>query len=149
MTYHPHPDPLLLIGHPLMGTTEPTVRNGHLDDHDRTVLAARVNAYDATPGVRVGDFIEFADGATRRVSELWDGESIQTPLDGRFHLGDYGVSDSGRLFPGVAPGSLSGTGRVRDGYVWFFHHGHRMKDNGVDAVMAFRVFTCSLPAPLC
>jgi hypothetical protein len=39
-----------------------------LDDRDKAILAARVAAFDSTEGPRVGDYVRFADGVTRRIS---------------------------------------------------------------------------------
>lgn len=120
------------------------------DDTDRAMLAERQTALDEIEGPRVGDFVEFACGTVRRVSHIWawDDEptathSIQTSDGGSFHLGVGYVSFSGGLRPGIPRGTLTDTGRTRDGSVWFFHHNRWAASNGVDTVATFRVFACS------
>ncbi len=55
---------------------------------------------------------------------------------------------SGSLFLSVPKETLTDTGNKELGGVWFFHHDHAMRDNGVRANIPFRVYQCSLNAPL-
>jgi len=123
-----------------------------LDERDSAILADRTAAYDAISGPRVGDFVTFADGITRRISYIWRDEndavlSVQTSDGGSFNLGLGYVSMSGSLYAGVKSETLTPTDEQRKGSIWFFHHDWWEKDNGVDTFMSFPVFTCSEPAP--
>ncbi len=90
----------------------------------------------------------FADGIERRISHVWEGESVQTSGEGYgYYLGDGYVSFSGSLFRGVHPSTLTDAGETREGRVWFFHHDHAQAHNGVEGVATFRVFRCSESAP--
>lgn len=117
----------------------------NLDEKDLAILTRRQAALQARPGVRVGDFVEFACGTVRRVSYVWPDESasIQTSDGGSYYLGDAGASMSGSLKPSVPASTLTDTGDYRWGDVWFFHHDAAMAHNGVNAQAAFRVFKCS------
>ena len=124
-----------------------------LDERDEAILAQRVAALDAVEGPRVGDFVRFADGVERRISyiwpEAWDDEttsSVQTSDGGSYYLGDGYVSMSGSLYTGVHGRTLTLTDEQREGSVWFFHHNQHVAHNGVDVMIPFRVFTCSLPS---
>ncbi len=117
------------------------------DDRDAAILEQRTIAYDKRQGPRVGDFVIFADGVTRRVSYIWDWDSdddtsVQTSDGGSYYLGDGYVSMSGGLYIGVPGKSLTLTDEVRDGRAWFFHHDYHTAHNGVDVSLPFRVFTC-------
>jgi hypothetical protein len=123
-----------------------------LDDRDATILAERIAMYDEIPGPRVGDFVTFADGVTRRISYIWRDEhdvpfSAQTSDGGSYHLGNGYVSMSGGLYAGVKPETLTLTDQQRDGRVWFFHHDHWTAHNDIHVTMPFRVFSCSAHAP--
>ena len=117
-----------------------------IDQRDLDILAARSAALDAVSGPRVGDWVEFTDGVSRRISHLWP-ESAQTSDGGSFYLGDGYVSMSGALHDSVPTDSLVITGERRAGAVWFFHHDHATAHNGVETTLLFRVYTCNLPAP--
>lgn len=117
-----------------------------MSERDAAILAERVEALDAIAGPRVGDFVRFADGTMRRASHDWFGESMQTSTGGSFYLGKGYVSFSGSLFHGVSPETLTDTGERKDGRVWFFHNDYATAGGGVDAVVSFRVFECSLDA---
>jgi hypothetical protein len=123
--------------------------HAHLDERDTEILEQRVNRLNAEPGIRVGDFVRFADGVLRRVSYVWRGQTdrIQTATSGSFYLGDGFVEMSGGHFLSVPATTLELTDEVWPGAVWFFHHHHRRAHNGTDATIDFRVFTCGLPAP--
>lgn len=127
----------------------PVVSRFEVDEQDREIIARRMDAFDERPGVRVGDFVSFADGETARVAHIWtdmDGpDLIQTTYgDGSFHLGDEGVSHSGGLRPGVPADTLASTGMAKPGVLWVFHHDHRGGGRGVDSFAPFRAFSCSL-----
>lgn len=124
-----------------------------LDDRDQTIVASRVELLDADTDPRCGDYVEFSDGVTRRISHVFPREwgpewsAVQTSDGGSFYLGDGYVSYSGGLYPAVPMDSLTLTPDHRDGSAWVFHHNHRMAHNGVDFVVPFRVYTCDRPAP--
>ena len=83
------------------------------DERDAQIVAARAETYDTLHGPRVGDFVTFADGVTRRISHVWpagwneDGVArLQTsdlpggdkPMySGSYYLGDGYISYSGGL----------------------------------------------------
>lgn len=115
-----------------------------LDERDRVILDERTAALDKHPGIRVGDFVRFADGATRRVSYLWP-HGAQTSDGGSYYLGHGYVSMSGSLYSPVKLDTLTLTRETRPGAVWFFHHDHFTAHNGVHANIPFRLYECSLP----
>lgn len=119
------------------------------DERDADILRARTASLAANP-INVGDFVTFSDGTTRRVSYIWvwddKPQSIQTSHSGSFYLGDGYVSFSGALFNGVPFESLTDTGDMHDGRVWFFHHDFAERDNGVECTAKFRVWRCSAEA---
>lgn len=142
------------------------------DATDDAIIAARMADYDRRDGPRVGDFIRFADGQTRRASHVWPADwhddniaRVQTSDGGSFYLGGLGprsatvdlmsgdepgrafVSFSGALYNGVRADALIPTTELRDGSVWVFHHDWPGAGRGVDAVVPFRVYDCSLAAP--
>jgi hypothetical protein len=125
------------------------MRTGEIDERDREMIARRMEALDAIPGPRVGDFVEFPGNITRRISYIWtsEPETVQTSTGGSYYLGDGYVSMSGSLYAGVPLGTLTDTGQVRDGAVWVFHHDWAAAHNGVDTRVPFRVFRCSADAP--
>lgn len=123
-----------------------------LDERDRAILAERVAMLNADRGIRVGDFVSFA-GMLRRVSHVYSerdwgsGWGVQTSDGGSFYLGESYCSFSGGLYPAVPGNTLTPTGEIRDGDVWFFHHDHATANGGVTASVAFRVWECSVGAP--
>ncbi len=117
-----------------------------LDERDDAILAERTAALDAVDGPRVGDYVDFADGVTRRISYLWPGHA-QTSDYGSYYLGNGYVSMSGSLFVPVPTDTLALTDEKRDGAVWFFHHDWAQAHNGIGMTIPFRVFTCPLDAP--
>lgn len=119
--------------------------NPKFDDRDQAILDERIAKYDSITDPRVGDFVVFADGVTRRISYLW-GDSVQTSDGGGYYLGAGYISMSGGLHPGVPPETLTLTDEKKDGSVWFFHHDWWTADNGVYTTMPFRVYTCSREA---
>lgn len=117
-----------------------------LDDRDRAILAERQGQLDAVVGPRVGDWVEFADGVSQRISYLWP-DDAQTSDGGTYYLGRGYVSMSGSLHRGVPIASLVATARTKPGSIWFFHHDYHTAGGGVEATIPFRVYTCGLPAP--
>jgi hypothetical protein len=122
------------------------MRTGEIDERDREMIARRMEKLNAIPGPRVGDFVEFPGDITRRISYIWP-EAAQISKGGSYYLGDGYVSMSGSLYTGVPLETLTDTGQVRDGAVWVFHHDWHTAHNGVDTLVAFRVFHCSADAP--
>jgi flavin-dependent dehydrogenase len=96
-----------------------------------------------------GDFVVFADGVRRRVSEvLPGGYGVQTSNAGSWYLSELGVSfTNGSLYLPVPKESLTLTDETCDGQVWFFHHNYTDAGNGVNTAISFRVYRCSEPAP--
>lgn len=127
-----------------------------LDQRDQAIIAGRIEALNRVDGPREGDWVDFADGTSRRVSHVWGAEwdseagclsGVQTSSGGSFYLGYGRVSFSGSLYPLVPMGSLTLTGDTRPGDVWIFHHDHHTAHNGIDAEIGFRVYACDRPAP--
>lgn len=131
------------------------------DGRDEAILRERVAAYNTVEGPRVGDFVRFADGVERRISYIWDegaGDGfwvtpgprrMQTSHPGAgFYLGNGYVSmGNGSLFRAVPESTLTDTGEVQAGQVWFFHHDHMTAHNGVYATIPHRVYACTEEAP--
>ena len=132
-----------------MTQTPAVTGRGTLDDRDREILSTRAFLFWARHfGPSVGDYVDFADGVTRRISHVWTfGDlTVQTSDGGSFYLGEGYCSFSGGLHPGVAMDTLALTGAMREGAVWFFHHDYTTAHNGVYTSMPFAVYTCSLPS---
>lgn len=116
------------------------------DERDAELTRKRLALMNQVEGPRVGDWVDFADGVSRRISYMWP-DSVQTSNEGYgFYLGPGYVSFSGTLYRGVPPDTLTPTGETREGRVWLFHHGHTQAHNGVETSAPFRVFKCSLPS---
>jgi hypothetical protein len=123
-----------------------------LDERDRQIIWERRHSIELIDGPRCGDYVDFADGITRRVSYIWRDEhgqafNVQTSDGGWYYLGNGYVSMSGSLYNGVKPETLTDTGEVRPGSAWIFHHDHHTRDNGVDITIPFRVYRCTENAP--
>lgn len=123
-----------------------------LDERDRQIIWERRHSIELTEGPRVGDWVDFADGITRRVSHVYgedwgDMAGVQTSDGGSFYLGSGYVSFSGSLYVSVGMGTLSDTGEVRPGSAWIFHHDWHTAHNGVDVTIPFRVYRCTENAP--
>jgi len=126
------------------------------DERDWQIIRERVERMDALEGPRVGDFVIFVDGITRRISQLWDayeydGEhhpaTVQTSDGGSWHLCRSGhVSFSGSLYTSIPQETLTLTDERRLGDIWIFHHDHWTAHNGVTGFVEFGVYRCSLPA---
>lgn len=123
------------------------------DDRDQDLLDQRIAARDARDAdPLVGDYIDFSDGTTRRISESWPGEDdvlrLQTSADGSWYLANSGHgSFSGSLFPAIRADALDASPERRAASFWFFHHDHRQAHNGVDVTVNVRVWTAAVPAP--
>jgi hypothetical protein len=134
-----------------------SIRTGtELDQRDQEILAWRTTELDLITGPREGDYVEFANGITRRVSHVWGTEwdtedgcmsGVQTTEGGSFYLGNGHVSYSGSLYQMVPMASLTDTWTARAGSVWIFHHDHHTAHNGIAAEIPFRVYKCSQDAP--
>jgi hypothetical protein len=124
-----------------------------LNERDRALIAELAAKLELDQQPRVGDWVVFADGVTRRIAHRYDFETrdlpdIQTDSDGSFHLCDGFVNHSGSLHLPVHRSTLTRTGEQREGRVWIFHHGGSGRDNNVTAMIPFRVYRCSQNAPL-
>ena len=146
-----------------MVTTTPVVT----DERDALIVAARAETYDTIRGPRVGDFVTFADGVTRRISHVWPADwhddgiaRIQTSdlpggdepcRSGSFYLGDGYISYSGGLHGSVKADTLTETGDGESygtpGTIWIFHHDEWGAGRAVTRSMLFRAFTCTEEAP--
>ena len=127
--------------------------NWQFDDRDQQIVNERAQGLDAHEGVRVGDYVDFADGVTRRVSYLWPGDCYedgqpraQTSDGGSWYLGNGYVSFSGSLYECVSVGTMRETGQ-KAGAVWVFHHDYWGAHRGVSHEIPFRVFECAEKAP--
>ena len=121
-------------------------------DRNREILEKRIALYDRWPGIRIGDFLRFADGHFRRVAHIWrvgweddhsEVESVQPSyIDGSrsFYLGDAYCSFSGGLLPSIPIAAFSATGEVKEGSVWFFKDNYVTAHNGIYCSAPFRVF---------
>lgn len=117
-----------------------------LDERDEQLRAERAAAIATITKPQVGDFVIFADGTERRISHDWD-EWIQTSDGGSWYLGDGYVSFSGSLHPTVPTDTLTDTGEQKEGRVCLCHHDVFRAHNGVDCMVPFRVWSCSVAAP--
>lgn len=121
------------------------------DNEDREILNDRAAKFNAIEGMRVGDFIKFADGSYLRIAYIWGDEeddTVQPSHSGSYYFNEDGYVDmSGSLHSGIPRSELRPTDEKRMGRVWFFHHGHREAHNAVDAEIEFRVYACDRNAP--
>ena len=119
---------------------------GVLDDRDAALKAeiqACLNSRKVRTGPRVGDFVEFANGVTERISHLWDTldtPGAQTSPGGSWHVSAHGASFSGSLNSIIRLDTLTDTGETREGSGWFWHHGMSGGDRGVPTMFTFRVY---------
>jgi hypothetical protein len=116
------------------------------DEKDSAILAKREALFNAHPGPRVGDYVQFPDHHVERFSHDW-GDSIQT-TDGlygqSFYLDRTGYADfSGGLNPAIAKAELVDLLAPMRGSFWFFHHDQARASNGVEFSIACRVFSYS------
>lgn len=123
-----------------------------LDERDRQILWERRHSIELADEPRCGDYVEFADGTTRRISHVYgadwgDMAGVQTSDGGSWYLGNGYVSFSGSLYPSVKMTTLTLTDQQRAGSAWFFHHDWATRENGVDVTIPFRVYHCTETAP--
>jgi hypothetical protein len=121
-----------------------------LDEQDQEIYRERQLGLDNRRSPGIGDWVEFADGVTRRISHVWDfaPTTAQTSADGSFYLSNDGsVSFSGSLYPGVDIKTLTFTGEFRPASAWFFHHNWMEAHNGIDVMADFRVYRSTEKAP--
>lgn len=115
-----------------------------LDCRNFEILTNRLADHDKRVGPRVGDWVEFTDGITRRLSHDW-GETMQTSDGGNYYLGNEGISlSNGSLHRGIDVGTLVLTSEMRLAPVWFFSHDNWTAQNGVHIRVPVRVFRCTL-----
>ena len=116
-----------------------------IDDRDREIIATRSATLAAQTTPQVGDFVDFANGVTRRISHPWPDwpdPTIQTSDNGSFYLGTTGCSFSGGLYPGIPAERFTPTEERREGSAWLFHHDCSSAHNGVYFTIPFRVWRC-------
>lgn len=101
-----------------VSTTAPSALQKNL------AIRARIQAaFDARPGLRVGDFVRWPNGEIRRCSHDWD-ETMQTSKAGSFYMGESGfASFSGGLQPGQLKEFFKPTEETIDGEFWCFSEG--------------------------
>jgi hypothetical protein len=130
-----------------MTDTTPTLRGTFdgepIDARDTRILTERMAALDADERPRVGDYVRFTCGTLHRISHRWD-DGAQTSMGGSFFLGNGYVEFSGGLDPAVPWHTLTRTDEIREGSVWFFHHGYMAAHNGAYCRAPFRVYECSV-----
>lgn len=129
------------------------------DARDQEILNRNMRSFDKIENPRVGDYVRFANGVERRISHVhafagepksewtYQTSDYQTSDDGSWYLGDGFCSFSGSLYRSVPHASLTLTGAIKTGRVWFFHHDYPQAHCGVGSTPIFRVYTCNLPAP--
>jgi hypothetical protein len=119
------------------------------DARDGEILCKRAQAFIELEGPQVGDFVDFADGVTRRISYVWkldDKVECQTTelSGGSYYLGEGYASFSGGLLPSVDAATFTLSFEQRAGRFWFFHHGFAGAHQGVECSANCRVWKCSL-----
>lgn len=129
-------------------SSDPWHSRSVIDERDQEIFADRAAAWldDARP--KCGDWIDFADGVSRRISHSWGEMGVQTSKGGSWYLGEGYTSFSGSLYPTVPLETLARTTELRPGSCWIFHHNLSGAGRGVDGEIPFRVWTCSVDAPL-
>lgn len=123
-----------------------------LDQIDHDNACRKLLKFDAVETPRVGDYVIFADGRERRISYVygpdWEELSgVQTSDGGSWYFGNGYCDFSGALYPIVRMDTLTRTDEIKMGSVWFFHHGYHTAGNGIDFMIPFRVYKCSVEAP--
>ena len=118
------------------------------DEKDAEILKIRQALFEAHNTPQVGDFVDFADGKTHRISYIWDNDGLAQTSDEScgmsFYL-DHGYATySGGLFRGVSVYDLELSKEKRNGRFWFFHHDWAEAHNGVDCQIPCRVWKCEL-----
>ena len=124
-------------------TTDPRT----LDPKNLDMLRTRLAEREKITGPRVGDWIVRLDGTRSRATYVWDlgGEDAHVQDGGSegaaFYLLSSGhESYSGGLNPGIPTSSLQLTEETQEGWVWFFHRDHWMRDNAVSFPIQERVW---------
>jgi len=122
-----------------------------LDEQDQEIYRERQLRLDNRRSPDMGDWVEFADGVTRRISHVWrasegwEDTTVQTSDGGSFYLGNDGsVSFSGSLYRSIDIKTLTFTGEFRPASAWFFHHDWMSAGNGIDVMADFRVYRSTL-----
>ena len=119
------------------------------DARDEVIRQKREALFLGLRGPSVGDYVDFADGVTRRISYVWnlgDRVECQTSEGGSYYLGEGYASFSGGLLPSVDAATFTLSDEKRGGQFWFFHHGFTEAHAGMDCNIKCRVWKCSLPA---
>lgn len=116
------------------------------DARDEEIRQQRAAKFAVHTTPRQGDYIEFSDGVTRRISHVWD-DGVQSTNNGSFYLGGGYMSCSGSHFVCVPIETLTLTEERREAHCWFFHHDLRGPERGVETTIPVRVWKCSVPAP--
>lgn len=112
------------------------------DARDEAIRQARIEVWQSLLEPRVGDFVHMADGTLRRFTHD-AGDRLQVTCkgsSGSFYFGGSHCSYSGSLDPAVPKADLQLTANMRDGAVWFFHHGQPGAHRGVQCVIPCRVY---------
>jgi hypothetical protein len=136
------------------------------DPKDIGLLNERQTKRLANPLPLEGDWVEFADGVTRRISYVWFGDAQSHPPSGgvqtsdatsdrgrringgSWHLQSSGNGNfSGGLYGSVPVNTLTDTGETRPTRFWFFHRDHWTAHNAVHVDVNVRVWQCSEVAP--
>lgn len=115
-----------------------------LDALNQTILAVRVQAWNARPGPRIGDKIIMLDGSIRRLAHD-TGDDLQTtsksaPTDQRYYLGHGYCSFSGTLGELIPKNTIEDTGQIDHAPIWFFSHDQARAFNGVHATIPCRLY---------
>jgi len=115
------------------------------DRIDAKLLWERVAAFNAIPGVRIGDFVRMLDGTLRRFAHDW-GEDIQPSAHpdrfgrGSIYFDPPYLSYSGALDPAISKSCLRDTGETMHSCFWFFHHNFTGADRGVSFYVQCRIY---------
>ena len=116
-------------------------------DRNNQIFEERKAAYDAIPGVRVGDYVRLPGGTHTRITHTWQDRkgqpsTVQTggSPGGQYYLGDGYISYSGELDPGVHASRLRLLDYTMRGSVWFFKENWPRANGGINYAMDFRVF---------
>lgn len=124
-----------------------------VDPADRADLEARIARRMAVTTPQVGDFIDYANGVTRRIAFVWS-EGVQSAMDQpgmsvpSFQMLSTGeLSYSGGLHLATPTANLTDTGEFRPGVAWIFSRGVIAAGNGVDFNAPCRVWASTDDAP--
>ena len=120
------------------------------DEKDQEILAVRAADLAALTITTPGDWIDFADGESRRIGYIHrdQNEHIQPAKAGSFYLGFKGWVDvSGHFRSIIEAKTLTLTDEKREGAFWFFHHGEVKAGGRVDCTALCRVWKCSDNVP--